>query len=489
MIRRIHLALIALMLAIGGVCFPGGAQAQGIEQRLNNAFDAMANYTPPSVSLNARRGVISGGSLTIRTPNVGLRPFSLRGPSISVGCGGIDAFFGSFSFISKEQLVQAMRAIVTAALTYAFQLALEAMCPSCASTLGTLQEWLNNANEMLTNSCEATRNLMDQHGISAAITKTAEAWRVGNATVKDHSDAKNQGSTKSPVKAATDESNNVGGGGGGGGGANDVRKQTIAEGNQVWQVLKTSPLASFGFEDNDFLEEIMSMTGTVIACMPDNDDCAEIGTDPSSGDHIGQEGEIQVWRKPPVMSLRDLVVGTDANLSVKQYHCVSDKEKCRKIEVGTNPITGMATKIRQAFNGTLGPGGNPTGSSPGILWKVRFNYSTAPTPEEEKWLKVGGSLSAMAIRLAQKDLSMARGFVDDNAEAIAAEIILDYVSKYLLGANVAMGRSNQDGLDYAYQLISESTDRMRKDAQEFYEKSNKNMAMYQAFLARSQAQL
>lgn len=483
MIRRIHLALIALMLAIGGVCFPGGAQAQGIEQRLNNAFDAMANYTPPSVSLNARRGVISGGSMTIRTPNVGLRPFSLRGPSISVGCGGIDAFFGSFSFISKEQLVQAMRAIVTAALTYAFQLALEAMCPSCASTLGTLQEWLNNANEMLTNSCEATRNLMDQHGISTAITKTAEAWRWGKGIAKDPSDARNQGGAKSSVLAATEESTNAGGGG------NDVRNATVAEGNQVWQVLKKSPLASFGFEDNDFLEEIMSMTGTVIACMPDNDECADVGTDPSSGGHIGQPGEIQVWRKPPVMSLRDLVVGTDKNQSVKQYHCVGDKEKCRKIEVGTNPITGFATQIRQAFNGTLGPGGNPTGSSPGILWKVRFNYSTAPTPEEEKWLKVGGSLSAMAIRLAQKDLSMARGFVDDNAEAIAAEIILDYVSKYLLGANVALGRSNQDGLDYAYQLIADSTGKMRTDAQEFYEKSNKNMAMYQAFLARSQAQL
>lgn len=484
MIRRIHLALIALMLAIGGVCFPGGAQAQGIEQRLNDAFDAMANYTPPSVSLNARRGVISGGSMTIRTPNVGLRPFSLRGPSISVGCGGIDMFFGSFSFISKEQLVQAMRAIVTAALTYAFQIALEAMCPSCANVLGTLQDWLNQANEMLTNSCEATRNLMDQHGIKAAIKNAAESWRTALGTAKDPSDAKNQGATNSSVKAATEESTR------GGGGANkDVRKETVAEGNQVWQVLKRSPMASFGFDSNEFFEEIMSMTGTVIVCMPDDNDCAEVGTSVSTGDHIGQDGELQVWRRPPIMTLRDLVMGKAANSSVKQYRCVGDYEKCRKIEVATNPMVGMATQIRQAFNGTIGPGGNPTGGSPGILWKVRFNYSSAPTAEEEKWLKVGGSLSAMAIRLAQKDLNMARGFVDDNAEAIAAEIILDYVSKYLLGANVALGRANQDGLDYAYELISQSTDAMRRDAKEFYEKSNKSMAMYQAFLARSQAQL
>lgn len=469
MIRSLMSLLFATTLALAALGFSPDAKAQGIEQKLDDAFNTMSNYTPPSVSHNARRGVISGGSLSIRTPVVNIRPFALRGPSVSVGCGGIDAYFGAFSFISKEQLTQAMRAIVTAAITYAFQLALEAMCPTCADILAKVQEWLAKANEFLTNSCEATRNFMDDKQISNSIYNTAYNWRTGSGSSEDHFAARNQGSSTAPTKAAEGES------------GGQVFQELPAKGNQIWQVLKKTADASFGFDSNQFLEEMMSLTGTIIVCMPDDDKCAQVGKD-AGGKHYGQNGELQMWRKPPLMRLADLVKGGGAETKI--YKCDGDATKCEKLVVYANPVVGMATQIRHAYNGI--PASN--GASPGILWKVRYNYLTAPTAEEEKWLRVGGSLSAMALRLAQKDLEMARGYIDDNAEGIAAEIILDYISKNMLGANVAFGRSSQDGLSEGYKMLMEAQDSIREEAKQFFANSERKMSMYEAYLARMELQ-
>ncbi len=52
-------------------------------------------------------------------------------PSFSAGCGGIDLFGGSFSFINMNQFVDLMRAVASNAAGYAFQLAINAMCPDC----------------------------------------------------------------------------------------------------------------------------------------------------------------------------------------------------------------------------------------------------------------------------------------------------------------------------------------------------------------------
>lgn len=464
----IRIAIAVLVLGLG-LLMGKPAHAQGIEDKLEQSFDLMVNYTEPGIHMGARRGVITGGSLSIRTPMVNIRPFSLRGPSISMGCGGIDAFFGAFSFISKEQLVQAMRAIVTAAISYAFQLALEAMCPTCASVLKELQSYLNQANEFLTNSCEATRNFMDNSGISAAITRTAQNWRSGSGAADDPQAARAQGDSNTDVRQAETESGNT------------VFQELPAKGNQVWQILKKSGDASFGFSANDFYEEIMSLTGTIIACVPGDQKCAQEGT-ANGGEHMGQKGELVIFRKPPVMTLTSLVQGQVAE--AKQYSC-DEAQKCERPTVTANPIEGFAQKIRVAFLGTAGT--NNTSGSPGIINKMRYNYSSAPTEEEIKWMKVGGSLTAMLFRLAEKDPGAARGFVQDNAEAIAAEIIVGYLDKYLLSTKVAAGRIEQSGMKEAYDAIIKASDAAHAEAEQFYEGAANKSQTYQAYLARMNA--
>jgi len=478
MMRHILMAITMTLAILVGGTFSTEVKAQGIESRLNDQFDAMVNYTSPTAYMGARRGVITGGSLSIRTPVVNIRPFALRGPSISIGCGGIDAYFGGFSFISKEQLVQAMRAIVTAAITYAFQIALEAMCPTCADILKTVQGWLKDINEMLTNSCEATRNFMDDSKITNAIKNTASRWRVDTGSSQDEQDAKNAGAATSTEEEARSESGGT------------VFQELPAEGNQVWQILRKSAGASFGFSNDEFMEEIMSMTGTVIACTPNDADpakCAAVGK-ADGGQHLGQNGEISIWRKPAVLTLSTLVEGGRSD--AKQYSC-DEAQKCSGVTLVTNPVEGMAQKIRVAFLGSgaayVSPGSASTPASVGIIDKLRTysQISTGPTAEEEKWMKVGGSFTAMIMRLAVKDPDAAKGFVNDNAEAIAAEIIVGYLDQWMVSAKVAAGRTDLTGLKEAVDLIENATKNAHNEAKKYYEMSMQRSQLYRTYAART----
>lgn len=473
MTRLLTILVMALVLWLA--C-PGAVPKAhaGIEDKLNQQFDAMVNYTPPSFHMGARRGVISGGSLTIRTPNVPVRPFSLVGPSISIGCGGIDAHFGGFSFISKEQLVQAMRSIVTAALTYAFQIALEVMCPTCADILKTVQGWLNQVNEFLTNSCEATRNFMDDSGVSNSIRETVRRFRSDSGAAEDNYAATAQGDARSDVSQGKAES------------GGRVLQELPAEGNQVWQIFKKSAEASFGFSADDFLEEMMSMTGTIIACVPGdptdeaaNKSCAAAGD--YNGSKIGQEGDIAIWKKPALLTLSTIVEG--GYRDSKQYQC-DDSEKCAKVSINTNPMEGMAQKIRAAFLGSEWTG-RPTADA-GIIDKMT-TYSMigdGPTPDEIKWMNVGGAFTAMLMRLAVHDRDAAKGFVRDNAEAIAAEIVVAYLDQWLLSARVAAGRTETKGLKESVRLIEEASGNAHNEAKKYYEMSQQRSQLYRTYAAR-----
>ena len=87
-------------------------------------FGTMTNFTAPTAHLGQRRGMITGGSLVARNGIANTNLVSFVPPSFSAGCGGIDLFAGSFSFINFNQFVQLLRNVAGNASGYAFQLAI-----------------------------------------------------------------------------------------------------------------------------------------------------------------------------------------------------------------------------------------------------------------------------------------------------------------------------------------------------------------------------
>ena len=138
-----------------------------LNDSLNDMFTrwgGRVNVTDPGAYNAQTRGFIIGGSLSARVPRTTLQPFTWKEPYIKAGCGGIDIFGGSFSFINAEQFTQFLQAIGQNALGYAFSLGLEAVCPTCNATIKQLRQYMNDLNKYGMDSCMAAKALVNTAG-------------------------------------------------------------------------------------------------------------------------------------------------------------------------------------------------------------------------------------------------------------------------------------------------------------------------------------
>nr|WP_119712718.1 conjugal transfer protein TraH [Arsenophonus endosymbiont of Aleurodicus floccissimus] len=121
--------IIALML------FDATAQA-GINEDLNKFFQELdsvsgANVTQAAAWQGQAAGYLTGWSLSLflRNPVSQIQLISGTLPEVKSGCGGIDAYLGSFSFINSDQIKVMAKQILSNAAGYAFDLVLETALP------------------------------------------------------------------------------------------------------------------------------------------------------------------------------------------------------------------------------------------------------------------------------------------------------------------------------------------------------------------------
>ena len=122
------LAQASMILALGGlVATPAMADVQGEMNSYFNKSGAAANVTGPTAFQGQSAGYYSGGSLWSRFPQKSINPVSVALPSARGGCGGIDLFAGSFSFINADEIVAMLKATANNAIGFAFQLAIDSI--------------------------------------------------------------------------------------------------------------------------------------------------------------------------------------------------------------------------------------------------------------------------------------------------------------------------------------------------------------------------
>ena len=143
-----------LLILIGMFFITADAQAGWFD-----SFTKSVVSNPASSWTLQQQSHYAAGGFSVRF-NSESRPFmNITAPKISVGCGGIDAFWGGFSFLNPEYFIQMFRNILAAAPAFAFKLALESLCPSCADVLDTLTELANIMNSMAMDECGAAQAL------------------------------------------------------------------------------------------------------------------------------------------------------------------------------------------------------------------------------------------------------------------------------------------------------------------------------------------
>ncbi|OZA72272.1 MAG: pilus assembly protein, partial [Sphingomonadales bacterium 39-62-4] len=249
--RLLHTAARGLMLALAlNVALAAPAHA-GVNAELNTFFNQMggaANVTGPSAYQGQSAGYYTGGSLWTRFPQASVNPVNLQLPNVKAGCGGIDLFGGSFSFINSDELIALLKATASNALGFAFMLAIKSISPQIASTLEDLSQKVQQLNQFNMNSCEMAQNLVSglwgkQAGREAEICKyIGNSQGIFSDWAKSRHECNEGGARASTLAANSDPT---------------IPADSY---NYTWDMLKKS----YPTFDQDFREYLMTLVGTVI---------------------------------------------------------------------------------------------------------------------------------------------------------------------------------------------------------------------------------
>lgn len=133
-----------------------------VNSDMNTFFNKLgfdSNTSQPQVWQGQAAGYATGGSLYARTQVKTVQLISMTLPDINAGCGGIDAYLGSFSFINSDQLQRFAKQIMSNAAGYFFDLALQTTVPEIKTAKDFLQKMASDINSMNLSSCRWRRGL------------------------------------------------------------------------------------------------------------------------------------------------------------------------------------------------------------------------------------------------------------------------------------------------------------------------------------------
>ena len=249
--KRVLATLLAVVIPLSSQ-----ANVQTSMQSWFNDIGAYGNVTGPAAYQGQTMNLYSGGSLYMRTPVKNYQLATISPPGFKAGCGGIDLFAGSFSFINKEQLTALLRNIANNAIGYAFMMAVKSISPDLADLMQYLQDQISKVNNLNINSCQAAEGMVTAIGSTLTDKTQEKEGKVAGASLNLYADVfeswdawKDRSRAKQTRDAAIS--------------ADARNKDTFDPGNVVWRAL----LRVNGV-DNDTRQLMMSMTGTIIIVPP-----------------------------------------------------------------------------------------------------------------------------------------------------------------------------------------------------------------------------
>ena len=251
LLRRAMAGLVAIAISLP-------AQADVLSEMQRFWDGAAVNTTGPTAFEGQASGHWTLGNLYLRAPVQSERIATVNLPSFRAGCGGIDAFAGSFSFIDSDQLVAFARGIAQNATGFAFELALETISPVIAETMSKLRALANWVNNQSINSCEMAQSLVGAAWSTNDRASAAICAAIGTSQgiFSDYAAARHgcgsNGQRNSTLAAATGE----------------LAGQVPVNVNYAWRAVQDSAFLS---TDQGLGEFAMSLSGTVIVTAPVTD--------------------------------------------------------------------------------------------------------------------------------------------------------------------------------------------------------------------------
>ena len=347
-------------------------------------LNTLSSGSEPATYQTQRRGVISGGSFHARPRISETNLMGFVPPEFSAGCGGIDLYGGSFSYINSEQFNKLIRDIAGNASGYLLGLAISAMNEKAYQHIEALQEKIMHMNSLFSNSCQLGQGLVNQLPMPAAMKKfqTDASLSISRANVADtfQSFTGTGLSNRDPVKvwrqsAATHDQQNM-------------------LGNLVWNALKKSSAIT----GQAFREAVMSLTGTIIVSMEAGD------TQPRLFSYVGNQ-----------LKVEDVIYGSE---QVSLYRC-RESDNCLSVSLANKQkLSGLSQQLTLSLN------------SLAEHWYHNSKISIQHTPEPTAIALLNNlpaGTGAMIRNLTVSDLQLAKLFIAQASPHIAFYMIHQFM--------------------------------------------------------------
>jgi conjugative transfer pilus assembly protein TraH len=332
------------------------ASIQSEMQSWFNEMGAYGNVTGAQIVKGQTTAVYTGGSMYMRTPIRNYQLASISPPSVRGGCGGIDLFAGSFSFINSEQLTALLRNTANNAIGYAFMMAVKSISPDLADLLQYLQDQASKINGMNLNSCQMAEGITTATLGPLLSDKKEQANAQGTGSLLSNlwSDSFQSfdewRQSKSAKKQARQQAAN----------ADANLKEILEPGNVVWKALQKT-----GTPD-ELKELMMSMVGTIIIIPP--------------GDTGNENGEKPLWRYvgPTGVKFADFVGNPESatKSDITLLKCGNDSDCMTPSATPNQSVASLSWHVRQTMEKATDNIQNRQGQTfTGIDYAVYLNSS------------------------------------------------------------------------------------------------------------------
>ncbi|MGL4515133.1 MAG: conjugal transfer protein TraH, partial [Shewanella sp.] len=401
---------LALGVAVAVSMITNSANANSLQNEMDKLFGEMSNLTPAGIYETQRRGVLAGGRYTGKTRVFDENIVSFAPPSWKAGCGGVDLFGGSLSFINSDQIVQLLRSVAANAKGYAFQLALDNVFPDGAKWIENFQKKVQALNQHLGNSCQLAQGIVNDVASGFDIKHKTDASLKGTTMglFEDFFASNTESTGKTPLEELK---------------INQPTEYQKLIGNIVWKQLKQNNANTwFQFGDALLLEAIMSITGTVIV--------GDLIKDPNTTSSDAKTSPLTILPGNKI-TLSDLIGGG----AVDVYSCAGDSEQC--LNAGTQSQTVILKGIQHQITDMLI--GNS--ASPGIIYKYAHNQGTLNDQEKAFVANLPGGVGALIIKLSALSHDAADIFATQTAGALALAMMQGFINEFFRATQIAIANS------------------------------------------------
>lgn len=391
-----------------GVSLTAAADVNGDMNNFFNKLGFASNTSQPQVWQGQAAGYASGGSLYARTQVKTIQLVSMTLPDINAGCGGIDAYLGSFSFINSEQLQRFAKQIMSNAAGYFFDLALQTTVPEIKTAKDFLQKMASDINSMNLSSCQAAQGI-----VGGLFPRTQVAQQkvcqdiAGESNIFSDWAASRQGcSVGGQMDKVQDK-------------ASDKDKERVMKNiNIMWNALSKNRL----FDDNKELKEfVMTLTGTLI---------------------FGENSEITPL--PARTTDQDLIKAMMEGGTAKIYHC-NDSDKCLKVVADASVTISDKKALKNQISALLSSIQNKA-------------VEDVALTEQEKGFISSTTIPVFKYLVDPQMLGVSNSLIYQLTDYIGYDILLQYIQELIQQARAMISTGNypQSTMDMIMENLNQS---------------------------------